>query len=146
VANSVRETIIEQVITTLSAGSPPAPVSRSNTFQRTDANASLPAIVVYPESEKVTLRTSDAEYCSFSIAVECQAKGAPPIDQSLDPLLVWVSQRLKADQTLGGLVSRVEEVETLWSIETGDEDAGAAKMTFEVQYLRQLSDPTVNLS
>ena len=144
-ANSVRETIIEQVITTLSAGSP-APVSRSNTFQRTDANASLPAIVVYPESEKVTLRTSDAEYCSFTIAVECQAKGAPPIDQALDPLLVWVSQRLKADQTLGGLVSRIEEVETLWSIETGDEDVGAAKTTFEVQYLRQLSDPTVNLS
>jgi hypothetical protein len=138
-----RETIIEAVVTALSAGTPPGQVGRTNTFQRNDADSSLPAILVYPEQEKVQ-RLGDSDACrTLSIGVECQVKGAPPIDQALDPLLVWVCQKLLADDTLGGLVWRVQETGTMWQVETGDEDIASAKVTFDIQYATPRSDPTV---
>lgn len=141
-ANSVRETIIATVVSTLSAGTPPATVSRSNQFQRNDANASLPAIVVYPLEEKVLEQTFETVYKVLTVAVECQVKGAPPIDQAIDPLFQWAIQKLLADDTLGGLAEWIQEASTLWNFDSVDEDVCGARITFDIRYSSNRKDPT----
>jgi hypothetical protein len=141
--SSVREGIIAQIVTLLSAGTPPATVSRTNTFSRDDADGSLPAIVVYPLAEKVTRTGDTVAERVMSIAVDCQAKDAPPIDQKLDPILNWVVQKICADDTIGGRAWRAAETGTEWAIEVADEDVGAARVTFDIFYATDRSDPTV---
>ena len=145
-ANSVRETIIATVVSTLSAGSPPATVIRSDQFQRTDANASLPAIMVYPLNEKVAEQTGSTAYRILSLAVECQVKGAPPIDQAIEPLYQWAIQKLLADDTLGGNAEWIQEVSTEWVFETADEDVCGARITFDIRYSTGRTDPTQTTS
>jgi hypothetical protein len=146
---SVREQIIAQVVTLLKGGTLPsglvaANITRSNTFQVNDADGSLPGINVYPGQEKI-LREGDADaHRIFTLYVECRAKGAPPIDQQLDPILVYVVQTLLADDTLSGLVWRVQEVGTEWVFETADEDMCGARVAFDVQYVTSRNDASVN--
>lgn len=110
---------------------------------------SLPAIVLYAEDEQpktlggAVYRAPLTER-QLSIGVQCRAKGAASVspDAALDPVLVWATKTVLANETFGGLANGVEEDRTVWSSREGDDPIAAATVHFTIKYRTSRLDPT----
>lgn len=75
---------------------------------------------------------------TFFVVVEivCNAADGESWDQTLDPIQSWIITQLNTDKTLGGLVKRIDEKETVWT--DGDvkneRENGKVHMLFSVQH------------
>lgn len=105
----------------------------------------LPAAILYSEDDVPRHIGGESGYSierSVALAVEARAWGSPS-DLALDPVIVWITQRFFADETFGGLATRVIEGRTVWSIKTGDDPIAAATIHFSIKYRTSRTDPTV---
>jgi hypothetical protein len=80
----------------------------------------------------------------LTLELECRAQGSSGVspDAALDPILVWATQQVLADDRFGGLANGVEEGKTAWSSREGNVPVAAAKLSFTVRYRTSRLDPT----
>lgn len=151
---SIREQIVSAIMTLLTAtGLPPgAIVHRERT--RPLENEDLPAIVVYFNEEEPLPITKQifkdiAVERQLALMVECRAIATPPTiapDQSLDPLIVWVTQQIMANEKFAGLAMGVTEGKTVWFSKEGDQPIAACVILFLIRFKTDRIDPTKQIS
>ena len=106
----------------------------------------LSAIVVYPARNVRGDDELEAREDSFTFVIECRAKqltAADTPDVLVEDLYWWAVTRLLADPTLGGLVTELEEGDTLWQGEHLLEAYAAAGVQFTAVFHRPYDDPAV---
>lgn len=143
---SIRDQIIAAAITALNTGRPAGiPVAeRVRTADLTPAE--LPAITVYPTHstpEEIGGGGGPLVRARLAFVVECRAAGTDAIrpDAAVDPLYVWVVQKLanrRLPDGLGGLLNHdIVEGETSFVYEQGAAPycLAAVEMTAVHQYL-----------
>jgi hypothetical protein len=147
-ALSIREQIMTALIAALSSGGPSGlTVHRERT--RPIETDSLPAIMVYadddvPATLAKQIYKAPLTERQLSIALECRAAGSSgvSVDEALDPILVFATQTIFANEQFGDLASGVEEGRTVWSSKEGDAPVAAAKISFTIRYRTSRLDPT----
>jgi hypothetical protein len=150
VSASYREQIIVAVVAALTAqSSPPAGLAIHRERTRPIEQDSLPAIMVYadddvPKPLAAQVYKSPLTERQLSLVIEARAQAASgiPVDQALDPVLVFAALAVFADETFGGLASSVEEGRTVWSSREGDIAVAAAKWSITIKYRTSRLDPT----
>lgn len=145
-ADSIRETILQEVVTRLEATtgiSGRAYRSRAEMVARGE----MPALIIKPMTETPTEQTSACKINkTLAIAILVCVHADVP-DQSADAIITDAHKRLMptiggfVDLTLGGLpgVQDVAEAGTNFSIEGWD---GVIGLTYEVKYRHAQGDPT----
>jgi hypothetical protein len=145
---SIREQIIAALMTALSTGGPSGlTVHRERT--RPIEIDSLPAVMVYADDD-VPKTLGQQVYAAplterhLTLALECRAQGSSGVspDEALDPVLVFATQTVLANEKFGGLASGVEEGRTVWSSREGDVPVASAKVSFTIRYRTSRLDPT----
>ena len=110
------------------------------------AAANLPGLAVFSSLETLD-EDADApdtkEYRILELVIEARAKSAADVDDTLDTICAEVEVALYADQTLGAL-SKTLQLKTTEIAFSGelDQEVGLAKMTFEIMYRVDATDPT----
>jgi hypothetical protein len=107
----------------------------------------LKSISPYPfreVSERVGQNRSPLTQHHVTVRCECRAVcGAnETADQALDGLLVWVTQSLFADESLGGLASSIAETACEWDATEADETYAVAWKDVTVTFAALANDPT----
>lgn len=147
---SIREQIIVAIVAALSSGSGmPSGLTVHRERTRPIEIDSLPAIMIYADDD-VPKTLGAQTYAAplterhLSLELECRAAGSSGVspDAALDPILVWATLQVLADDRFGGLASGVEEGKTAWSSKEGDTPLAAAKLSFTVRYRTSRLDPT----
>lgn len=148
--SSIRERIIAALVVALNAqASPPAGLTIHRERTRPIETDSLPAIMIYADDD-VPKPLAQQVYKSplterqLSLAIECRAQGSGTVspDQALDPVLVFASLAVFADETFGGLANGVEEGRTAWVSREADVPIAAAKWYVTIKYRTSRLDPT----
>lgn len=140
-----RQTIREAVATAVTN----LTTTTTNVFQsrvHQYASGDLPGLTVYTQSESLDEEAGilgTKEYRLLQCVIEARAKAAADIDDTLDTICAEVETALYADQTLSGNAKHLELKDTEITL-TGDTDqeVGVARMTFEIQYRVDATDPT----
>lgn len=146
---SIREQILVALGAALAAGGGPSGLTVHRERTRPIEIDSLPAVMFYAEDEQPktlgnqTYRAPLTER-QLSVGVQCRAKGATgvPPDTALDPILVWATKTVLANEAFGGLANGVEENRTVWSSHEGDDPIAAATVHFTIKYRTSRLDPT----
>jgi hypothetical protein len=138
---TLRERIIDAVVTALNAGRP-ADVPEATRLKTTPYEPSqLPAMTVYPvreDVEDVGGRFGPLVKRALTLRVECRAIG-DPVDRNLDPLLAWATKALSGND-LGGLVIDIAETGTEWAVEPAEAVHGIAVVDFTALYATKTND------
>lgn len=137
---SVRERIVDAVVAALNAPGKPAGLTVHRSRTRPIDKDRLPAMVVYLATEDVGDHAAIAVMRTLRIRVECRVTGDPP-DTVLDEHVTWAVKALKADEKLGGLAVRINEVRTVWDAAERDKVYAAAATEFEIEYATAYNDP-----
>lgn len=152
-ASSIREQIAAAVVASLSGSGGPAGLTVHRERTRPIETDSLPAILVYFEDDSAPKPFDGQKYRSplvkrsVQLALQCRAQGNPPAtppDLALDPIIVWATQRMFADETFGTLAIAVEEGRAEWKSREGDIPVAAATIRFSIEYRTARIDPTAN--
>jgi hypothetical protein len=151
-ASSIREQIASAIVAALSAAGGPTGLTVHRERTRPIETDSLPAIMVYFEADDAPKPFDKQKYRSpfvertLVVALECRAQGSAstPPDQALDPITVWATQRMFADETFGTLAIGADEGATKWYSREGDLPVAAATIRFSVVYRTSRLDPTKN--
>ena len=145
---SIREQILDAVVAALSAGSPPATVERSRSADLGPAD--LPSIIVYPIRDQPgdnSSATRPAVLSRLTFVVECRAAASASVraDEAVDPLYVWVVQKLGqqrlADGAGGWLNHDMVEGETAFAYDRGEAPYCLASIEFDATYQHLRRDP-----
>lgn len=143
-ADTVRERIVQAMVTALDGG--PAPVMR----KRLDAleTEELPAFVIAKAAEpKPGDGDYDSEERTFSVQVYCvvgtsESDDTAAPDKLADPLEAWAEQKLVGEE-FSGLAKDVIYAGTQWvSVPGQNLDIVGSVVTFEVTYWTTRGDPT----
>lgn len=135
---TVREQILDAVVTALNAGAPAGFPVATRTNPDPYEPGALPAVTVFPTDESVSdvgasgHRRGPVTNRRLTFRVECRAIGEPP-ETALDPMIAWVVKAL-AGSTMGGLAHDVQEQRTEWVVEAAEEVYGLASVEFAVDY------------
>lgn len=150
-AATIREQIISAIIAALGVmgGNRPGGLTVHRERTRPIEVDSLPAILVYAEDD-VPKPLGQQVYGSplterqLTVSLECRAQGTSSVspDEALDPLLVYATQQMFADEKFGGLANQVEEGKTAWNSREGDVPVASARLSFTVRYRTSRLDPT----
>lgn len=109
----------------------------------------LPAIVIYPSPESVE-RFNEAPknyQRNFSISIECQASGDTDddLDYNLEVLGERVEDIMEVDETLGGLVDRLELKSVDYQTEPdGQSPTGSIVLGYNIRYYQNANQPGLN--
>lgn len=149
---SIREQIAVAVVAALSAAGRPTGLTVHRERTRPIETDALPAILVYFEDDAAPKPFDGQKYRSplvkrsVQISLQCRAAGSQglPPDAALDPITVWATQRMFADETFGTLAIGVEEGRTEWKSREGDIPVAAATIRFSIDYRTARIDPTAN--
>jgi hypothetical protein len=144
-----REQIMLALVGALSAGGGPAGLTIHRERTRPIEIDSLPAIMVYAEDD-TPKPLAGQQYRAplterqLTVAAQIRAAGnaSTPPDTAIDPILIWLYQRVGADETFGGLANGVEEVRTVWNSKEGDIPLAACTVHFTIKYRTSRLDPT----
>jgi hypothetical protein len=141
---SIRSQILAHIVAALNANGAPCTFfrCRQDEFQLTD----LPAGNFFPtdQTDQIDAKEDD---CILTVDIAAiVASAQDPVDDAADPLLVWIEQKIMADQTLGGLCTYIEPKGIKWFMENkGTEQCGAIR-TFDIHFRTALTDTTANQS
>ena len=143
-ADSIQKQVLDYVVTALTAPGAPAPAFRTRT--ESFSADQMPAFNVYPlrGSREVAEDTVETLGQRFSFAVVPLGTAPSSVDVVLDPLFVWVCQRLLADTTLGGLVLDTTLDAWDWTFPAADSDISSCSMTFSALLAVKRADPTAS--
>ncbi len=137
---SVREQIIEKMVTLLNAGTIGAQVYRS----RTDpiSRGQSPAVVISPVADQA--QQVSVPYLDWSLVVHIvvYVRGAAP-DTAADPIVVAINKALLADMTLGGVAMTILPVSTHFAFSDTDAELCAATCEYKIEYRTNEVDLTV---
>lgn len=147
---SIREQIIVAIVAILGAGGKPAGLIVHRNRTRTIESDTLPAILVYAQDDEPK-SWANQQYGAplverqLAVFLEYRALGAltVPIDETLDPLIVWGTRQMVANEKFGGLGNGVVEGKTLWLSKEGDQVLAAASQLWTVKYRTSRLDPTL---
>lgn len=147
---SVNSTIgllaVRKIASLLSAAGTPAPVERTDTTEYTEDR--LPAYNVFRKKDGFTYKGDQrAASASFEVVVRAMVAAASETDEAIDPLVVWVWQKLMADEQLGNLVddAKITSIEYQY-VPKGSYDLLAADIMVDITVDVGRSDPTQNLT
>jgi len=147
--SSIREQIVSTIVGLLQADGAPDGLAVHRERTRPIEADSLPAIVVYCEDDDP--KTTDAQTFrsplverSLHVIVEARAKvtGGSSPDETLDPLLVWTTQQIMQNETIGGLAIGAIEGKTNWISKEADVVIAAAIANYHIRYRTARTDPT----
>lgn len=148
-AASIREGILTALVAALSGAGGPAGLTVHRERTRPIEIDSLPAIMIYAEDEQPKPLGAQAYRAplterQLAIGVECRALGTATVspDEALDPVVVWATQTILANEAFGGLANGVEEERTVWNSREGDLPIAAAAVHFTIKYRTSRLDPT----
>jgi len=148
-SSTIREQILEYIAGTGAAGGPltggvvaVAGVtavyrSRQAAVERSEGIV----VLVQSKDEKVENRNTGLAIRDFSPEVILILRSDTP-EQDADPIIALIQAALFADQTLGGLASRIIEEGTEWTFAEADTVAAEVSMTYRIRYLT----PTTTLT
>lgn len=145
---SIREQIFQQLETLLAGVGGPPGLAVSRERLRPIEKETLPAILIYADDDAPKTLASQQYKAPLSerqltLVVECRANaGTGPPDAALDPLLVWATKVIVANEQFGGLANGVEEQRTTWLSREGEIALAAAALHFTVKYRTARADPT----
>lgn len=137
--NSIRERVLREVVTRLSAAVAPATVLRMPTAP-VSRDAS-PALLLVAESDSITAHANQLVDRQLVIRIAVIARGADAFDAA-DRLLVAAHRALLVDANLGGLVLAVREIDCEWDVDDADIGAVALPARFEIRYRTHAIDLT----
>lgn len=69
-----------------------------------------------------------------------------PVDEALDPILIWAEQQIMADDKLGGLCVSIQKTGTKWVMAEKGAEQCAGVMRFDINYRTALTDTTADES
>jgi hypothetical protein len=146
--SSIREQIFVAAAALLAGTGGPAGLTVTRERLRPIEKESLPAVLLYADDDApkpLAGQTYQAPLTErqLSLVVECRADaGTGPPDVALDPLLVWVTNTLIANEKFGGLASGIDEQRTAWLSREGEIAVAAAAIHFTVKYRTARADLT----
>lgn len=146
---SIREQIFLQIEAALGGAGKPESLTVHRERLRPIEKETLPSILIYAEDDAPKTLSGEvygAPLCErrLSVAVECRAQGAldVPPDTALDPILIWATKAIMADEKFGGLANGTDELRTTWFSREGEIPVAAAAIHFTVKYRTATNDPT----
>jgi len=98
-------------------------------------------VLVQSKDEKVENRNTALAIRDFTPEVILILRSDTP-EQTADPIIALIHAALFADQTLGGLASRIIEEGTEWTFADADVIATEVSLTYRIRYMT----PTTTLS
>jgi hypothetical protein len=141
---SIREKIMQALITTLSpvAKDMGAKIFRSPVFAI--LREQTPAIVVFPV-EEVTGAQNTQTLRKLTVRVVALAREVDGTNAEIvaDQLIVAVNAALMANNNMGGLCTKIREIGTEWDIEDADARAAAIPVKYEFEYRTHINDLTL---
>jgi len=141
-AISVRERILQTVMSTLVpvAAAQSASIFRSPPTGITREQS--PALLLFPESDGVTHRPNNLVERNLVIRLVALARetGNEPPEAIADHLLVAAHAALFSHTTLGGLCLGIKELECEWDIEDADATAAAIPARYQITYRTLAND------
>jgi hypothetical protein len=144
-AESNRQLIINQVEAFLLAGPLPTGLTAANIRRCSPDGFEVDvthAIAILPDTQPKKRDTAESTENSFFLDVHALAKGAPPIDKQLDPLIQYIVT-MNGDPTLAGLCRHFEDEEIEWDFQAGDQDLSGAKIRFRFDFRTQPANEAV---
>jgi hypothetical protein len=144
--STIREQIIEAAVTAVNTGAPVGVPACVRTQMQPAEQAQLPAMTCYPFREEVvdnkTGRWSPLIVRTMYLRFVVYASGNPA-DGALDPIVLWIGQKLGGSQ-LGGLAQDVMEHELNWQYDEGNFSVAAVGVDFRVTYQTLRNDPSLS--
>jgi hypothetical protein len=99
-----------------------------------------PAIVVEPVSDQAQQNTSLPTLdWSLTVRVAVIVRGNVP-DQTADPIVLDMHQRLMADLTLGGIAFDIQPGSVQFDLQSADQPAGVVICDYLVRYRTSITD------
>lgn len=135
--HSLREQLLQVVVTRLTAAIAPVPVHRSPTVALTREQA--PAMVLFPDGDEVIDRPNDRVERQLVLRVVALARG---LETDADALLVAAHSALMADTTLAGLALDLTELDSEWELEDADNGAASIATRYAIRYRTLKNDLT----
>lgn len=147
--STIREQIVEHIAGTGTVGGPLSGGlvsvsgvtavyrSRQAAVDRTEGII----VLVQSKDEKVENRNTGLAIRDFTPEVILILRSDTP-EQTADPIIALIHAALFADQTLGGLASRIIEEGTEWTFAEADVIAAEVSLTYRIRYMT----PTTTLS
>ncbi len=137
--HSVRERLLREIVTRLSAAIAPIPVLRMPAVPVT--REAGPALLLFVEGDGITAHANHLVDRQLTLRMVALARGADAFDAA-DQVLVAAHAALLADPNLGGLAIAVREIDCEW--EADDADAGAVMLParYEIRYRTHALDLT----
>ncbi|WP_175851869.1 hypothetical protein [Burkholderia cepacia] len=137
--NSIRESILREVVARLSAAVAPVPVLRQPTVPVTrDAS---PALLLFAESDSITGYANHLVDRALTLRLTVVTRGEDAFDQA-DRTLVAAHVALMRDASLGGLSLLLHEIDCEWDAEDADAGAVAMPARYEIRYRTHAMDLT----
>jgi hypothetical protein len=146
---TVRESIIQGLVTQLNTGTPAGVPAAQRTRLAALQVGELPSIIVFPLSEEPEIQGGNRGplvRATLTTAIECRGKGSATLrpDQAVDPLLAWVVKALGgrrlSDGAGGHLTHPIKEGRTTWRYEFADDALCLATVELEVPYQHLVAD------
>ena len=127
--HSLREQLLQVVVTRLTTAIAPVPVHRSPTVALTREQA--PALLLFPDSDEVIDRPNDRVERQLTLRVLALVRGT---ETEADALLVATHSALMADTTLAGLALDLTELDSEWELEDADNGAASIATRYAIRY------------
>lgn len=150
-ATTIREQILAAMLAALN-DAPPAgiPAAVRSGLHPVDNSELLPSIILRPMREEV--QPVDGNRYNYMVqrqmTVRIEVRGAgDPVDQALDPMLVWVSQKLSGNLYPDGngrnLANDTVEASTEWEYSDMDAQMAMAMVDFTIWYNTARTDASL---
>jgi len=133
---SVRSQILSAIVAALGGTGKPTGLTVSRFGIEAVESEALPYMSVRlaeEQSKAIDGRNGLGMERTLMVDIECRAAGDEP-DDAVDPLIVWVTEALQDDRSLGGLATDLEEIGLEWSAEDAMENLGLAVVRIRVDY------------
>ncbi len=137
--NSVRERILQEVVTRLSSALAPIPVLRMPAAPIT--REASPALLLFVDGDTITAHANHLVDRILILRLTVVARGADAFNVA-DTVLVAAHAALLADPNWGGLAIAVREIDCEWEVDDADAGAVALPARYEIRYRTHALDLT----
>jgi len=144
-ADSVREKIIKNIVTTLQAVVPPAYTTTIRKVERIKTVGlniqEFPTILIIPADETKTQEPLDKYTTKFGIILECWIRNQGDISVEVNTLLADVEKALMTDYTRGGVAVDTKLVSNSAFYNEVNKPYGGIEIRIEIHYRHKYNDP-----
>jgi hypothetical protein len=139
--NSVREQVLEAIVATLNAGGGVgANVYRSRVTPV--ARGESPAVIVEPTQDTASQATTYKIDWGLTVSVTVLVRSETP-DQTADPIVQKVHQKIMADLSLGGYSQDIQPQQVKFDFIEADVPTGIVTCDYLILYRTSLQDITM---